>query len=128
MSFSIMTQCVPGMHSTCAFVNTNSQFTFTAPAHNVDTVDCRRVIGHTVSSPYLSAPSSLIIETVPLLWYVLFFSGIVHFTGLHSDDHLGQMEAQSLQQGVQGLSQPSDGHYSPDSLTVVEIVFYIYIL
>ncbi|KAF3703358.1 Very-long-chain enoyl-CoA reductase [Channa argus] len=47
-------------------------------------------------------------------------SGIVHSTGVHPDDRLGQREAQSLQQGVQGLSQLPDGHYPPDSLTVLE--------
>lgn len=49
--------------------------------------------------------------------YVLYSSGIVRITGFHPDDHLGQREAQSLQQGVQGLSQPPDGHYPPDSLS-----------
>nr|XP_046227807.1 very-long-chain enoyl-CoA reductase isoform X2 [Scatophagus argus] len=41
----------------------------------------------------------------------------VHITGVRSDEHLGQREAQSLQQGVQGLSQPPGGHHPSDSLT-----------
>lgn len=47
-------------------------------------------------------------------------SGLVHIIGVHSDDHLGQREAQNLQQGVQGLSQPPDGYNTVDSLIAVE--------
>lgn len=61
-----------------------------------------------------------VMTLLKVLLCVLSFSCIVHFTDLHSDEHLGQRKAQSLQQGVQGLSWPSHGHYSPDSLTVVE--------
>lgn len=42
------------------------------------------------------------------------FSGVLHVTGIHSNDYLGQREAPSVQQRVQGLSQPQDGHYPPD--------------
>ena len=52
--------------------------------------------------------------------YVLSCSGLVHTIGVHSNDHLGQREAQNLQQGVQRLPQPPDGYNTSDSLTVVE--------
>lgn len=51
-------------------------------------------------------------------------SGILHITGIHSNDYLGQREAQSVQQGVQGLSQPQDGHYPPDPMIRKGIFFF----
>lgn len=52
---------------------------------------------------------------------VSYFSGIVHVIGVYSDDHLGKRKTQSIQQGVQGLSKPPDGHYSSDSLIVIDM-------
>ena len=43
-------------------------------------------------------------------------SGILHFTDVHSNDYMGQREAQGLQPRVQGLSPSQDGHYPPDSM------------
>lgn len=87
MSFSIMTQCLPGMFSSIAAV------------HYVLVAEIHLCI---------------------LYLYVLFSSGIVHITGVPSDGHLGQREAQSLQQRVQGLSQRPDGHYPPGSLILIK--------
>lgn len=94
MSFSIMTQCLPGMYSTLCFVDIN-----------------------TLISPITIVAPKFVCSNICML----FSSGIVHITGVHSDDHLGQREAQSLQQGIQGLSQPPDGNYPPDYLIVIKI-------
>lgn len=56
----------------------------------------------------------------PHMLYILSFSGILHITGVYSDDHLGQRKAQSLHQGIQGLSQSPSGYYTSDSLIMVK--------
>lgn len=92
MSFSIMTQCLPGMYGTffheSSYCASNNSFTEICMFYKLN---------------------------------ILYPSGIVHIIGVHSDVHLGQREAQSLHQGVQGLPQPPDGHYPPDTLIVIKI-------
>lgn len=62
----------------------------------------------------------IVLLDIPHMLYILSFSGILHITGVYSDDHLGQRKAQSLHQGIQGLSQSPSGYYTSDSLIMVK--------
>lgn len=102
VSFSVMTQSLPGMHTTAHYLHITLS----------NSTACASVWWEMA----VSREFHLTIMSSSLIFLP---SGFLHNFGVRPDEHLGKREAQGLRQGVQGLSKAPNVNHPFDSIKQV---------